>query len=76
VNGEWLILDNRQLTLVRDTDVIRATPEFLLDEYGVHRFIHGILLGSLRNATGGRTGAHTDFSSVLGELGVGNKTNA
>jgi hypothetical protein len=34
-----LILDNRWLTLVRDTDMIRATPEFLLDENGVHRFI-------------------------------------
>jgi transglutaminase-like putative cysteine protease len=39
VNGEWLILDNRSLTLVRDTDMIRATPQFLLDENGVHRFV-------------------------------------
>ncbi len=39
VNGEWLILDNRQLTLVRDTDMMRATPKFLLDEGGVHRFV-------------------------------------
>lgn len=39
VNGEWLILDNRRLTLVPDTDMIRATPKFLLDEDGVHRFV-------------------------------------
>jgi predicted transglutaminase-like cysteine proteinase len=39
VNGEWLILDNRGLTLVRDTDMIRATPQFLLDEDGAHRFV-------------------------------------
>jgi len=39
LNQEWLILDNRWLTLVRDTDMIRATPEFVLDENGVHRFI-------------------------------------
>ncbi len=39
VNGEWLILDNRQLTLVRDTDMMRSTPKFLLDEGGVHRFV-------------------------------------
>jgi predicted transglutaminase-like cysteine proteinase len=38
VNGEWLILDNRTLTLVRDTDVMRATPEFVLDHEGVRRF--------------------------------------
>jgi hypothetical protein len=25
--------------LVRDTDMIRATPQFLLDEDGVHRFV-------------------------------------
>jgi predicted transglutaminase-like cysteine proteinase len=39
VNGEWLILDNRWLTLVRDTDMMRATPKFMLDEEGVHRFV-------------------------------------
>jgi len=39
LNGEWLILDNRRLALVRDTDVTRATPRFLLDESGVHRFV-------------------------------------
>ena len=38
-NGEWLILDNRQLTLVRDTDMTRAISKFLLDEGGVHRFV-------------------------------------
>jgi predicted transglutaminase-like cysteine proteinase len=38
VNGEWLILDNRTLTLVRDTDLTRATPEFVLDHEGVKRF--------------------------------------
>jgi len=39
LNGEWLILDNRRLALVRDTDVTRAAPRFLLDERGVHRFV-------------------------------------
>jgi predicted transglutaminase-like cysteine proteinase len=38
VNGQWLILDNRTLTLVRDTDVTRAIPEFVLDHEGVKRF--------------------------------------
>jgi predicted transglutaminase-like cysteine proteinase len=31
VDGQWLILDNRTLTLVLDTDVTRAIPEFVLD---------------------------------------------
>jgi predicted transglutaminase-like cysteine proteinase len=39
VNGEWLILDNRWLTLVRDTDVKRAIPQFVLDENGVNRLV-------------------------------------
>jgi predicted transglutaminase-like cysteine proteinase len=38
VDGQWLILDNRTLTLVRDTDVTRAIPEFVLDHDGVKRF--------------------------------------
>jgi predicted transglutaminase-like cysteine proteinase len=38
VDGQWLILDNRTLTLVRDTDVTRAIPEFALDHEGVKRF--------------------------------------
>ena len=38
VDGQWLILDNRTLTLVRDTDVTRAIPEFVLDYEGVKRF--------------------------------------
>jgi predicted transglutaminase-like cysteine proteinase len=38
VDGQWLILDNRTLTLVRDIDVTRAIPEFALDHEGVKRF--------------------------------------
>jgi predicted transglutaminase-like cysteine proteinase len=38
VDGQWLILDNRTLTLVRDTDVTRAIPEFVLNHEGVKRF--------------------------------------
>jgi len=38
VNDQWLILDNRTLTLVRDMDLARATPEFVLDQDGVRRF--------------------------------------
>jgi len=38
-DGQWLILDNRTLTLVRDMDMMRATPEFVLDQTGVRRFV-------------------------------------
>lgn len=36
---QWLILDNRTLSLVRDTDLTRALPEFVLDQGGVRRFV-------------------------------------
>jgi predicted transglutaminase-like cysteine proteinase len=39
VDHQWLLLDNRTLTLVRDTDVMRAIPEFVLDDQGVRRFV-------------------------------------
>jgi predicted transglutaminase-like cysteine proteinase len=39
VDGQWLILDNRTLTLVRDTDLMRAVPEFVLDNEGAKRFV-------------------------------------
>ena len=39
VDGEWLILDNRTLALVRDSDITRAVPELVLDQEGVRRFV-------------------------------------
>jgi predicted transglutaminase-like cysteine proteinase len=39
VDGEWLILDNLTLTLVRDTDLARTIPEFVLDQDGARRFL-------------------------------------
>jgi predicted transglutaminase-like cysteine proteinase len=45
VNDEWLILDNRTLTLVRDIDVTRATPLFVLDHEGIRRFVQQLPIG-------------------------------
>jgi predicted transglutaminase-like cysteine proteinase len=39
VDDEWLILDNRTLTLVRDSDLTRAIPRFVLDQQGARRFV-------------------------------------
>jgi len=39
VDGQWLILENRTLTLVDDADVTRAIPEYVLDQDGVSRFV-------------------------------------
>jgi predicted transglutaminase-like cysteine proteinase len=37
VDGEWLILNNNSLTLVRDSDMVGAKPMFVLDQDGAHR---------------------------------------
>src|SRR5215831_18738502 len=39
VDHQWLVLDNRTMTLMRDMDVRRAIPEFVLDDEGVSRFV-------------------------------------
>jgi predicted transglutaminase-like cysteine proteinase len=39
VDGKWLILDNRRLALVRDTEMVRSIPRFVLDEDGARRLI-------------------------------------
>jgi predicted transglutaminase-like cysteine proteinase len=39
VDGQWRILDNRRLALVRDTELVGFIPKFVLDEDGVRRFV-------------------------------------
>ena len=39
VDGQWLILDNRRLALVRDMEMVRSIPKFVLDEDGTRRFV-------------------------------------
>ena len=41
VDGEWLTLDNRTLTLVRDANLTPTVPVFVLDQAGVWRFVLG-----------------------------------
>jgi predicted transglutaminase-like cysteine proteinase len=56
VDGKWLILDNRRLALVRDTEMAGSVPRFVLDEDGARR-----LVGSTSSQTGpgaGPSGTH------------------
>jgi predicted transglutaminase-like cysteine proteinase len=39
VDGQWLILDNVRLALVRDMDMIGSIPKFVLNEDGARRFV-------------------------------------
>ncbi len=38
INAAWFLLDNRWLTLIRDIELSRAEPLYILDERGVRRF--------------------------------------
>jgi hypothetical protein len=39
VDGQWLILDNRRLALVRDTEMVRSIPNSCLMRAGTRRFV-------------------------------------
>ena len=39
LDGAWIILDNRWLPLVRDREMPRPTPLFVLDDNGVRQFV-------------------------------------
>jgi predicted transglutaminase-like cysteine proteinase len=39
VDGEWLILNDNSPALVRDLDMVRVQPKFLLDQHGAHRLV-------------------------------------
>jgi predicted transglutaminase-like cysteine proteinase len=51
VDGEWRILDNRRLALVRDMEMVRAIPKFVLDEDGTRRFVQSSRTGHPQAAT-------------------------
>jgi predicted transglutaminase-like cysteine proteinase len=50
VDGQWIILDNRRLALVRDSDMMRSIPRFVLDENGVRRFVQSHPVGQTPGA--------------------------
>jgi predicted transglutaminase-like cysteine proteinase len=39
LDGGWIILDNRSLVLVRDSEMLWATPLLVLDDNGVRQFV-------------------------------------
>jgi hypothetical protein len=50
VDGQWLILDNVRLALVRDTDMIGSIPKFVPDKGGAWRFVSRGRAGQGRSA--------------------------
>jgi hypothetical protein len=53
-NGQWLILDNRRLALVRDRKMVGSVPKFVLDEDGTRRFVPSNRAG--QGPSAGRSG--------------------
>ena len=53
LDDAWIILDNRWLALVRDTEMWRATPLFVLDDSGVREFVAPASLARLQQAVSG-----------------------
>ena len=39
LDGHWIVLDNRWLTLAEDNALHRLTPEFVIDETGVRNYV-------------------------------------
>ncbi len=42
VDGHWLILDNRWLALVEDTELQRFAPQFVIDRTGVRSYLRAL----------------------------------
>ncbi len=50
LDGAWIVLDNRWLTLVADSEMQQLTPRFVLDGAGVRQFAQPALFASRRIA--------------------------
>jgi predicted transglutaminase-like cysteine proteinase len=44
LDGHWLMLDNRRMTMVEDVDVRNYRPSFVIDQYGVMQYVATPLL--------------------------------
>jgi hypothetical protein len=53
VDGQWLILDNRRLALVRDTKMVGSIPKFVIHQDGTRRFVPSNRAG--QGASAGRS---------------------
>jgi predicted transglutaminase-like cysteine proteinase len=50
LDGHWLMLDNRRMTMIEDAYVMNYRPLFVIDQYGVMRYVETLpLAGADRN---------------------------
>jgi predicted transglutaminase-like cysteine proteinase len=50
-DGDWIMLDNRWLTLLADRELREAVPLFVLDSGGVRKFVPPVLTSDRRSPT-------------------------
>jgi hypothetical protein len=63
LDGHWVILDNRRLILVEDSQMRQIVPLFVLDLSGVRKFAPTITADT-RRASAPREGAVSGFGSL------------
>ena len=42
LEGHWLMLDNRRMAMIEDTDVRNDRPLFVIDDVGVMRYDYAV----------------------------------
>jgi predicted transglutaminase-like cysteine proteinase len=47
LDGQWLTLDNRRMAMIDDAQVRNYRPTFVIDQYGVMRYVDAPLLANL-----------------------------
>ena len=60
LDGRWLMLDNRRMAMVADSDVRNYRPTFVIDQHGVMRYADAPLLAD----ASGRLAAPVVMSSL------------
>ena len=68
LDGRWLTLDNRRMSMVEDADVRNFRPTFVIDQHGVMKYADAPLLA---DASGSNPVAPLVVSSlVIGPLSL------
>ncbi len=64
LDGDWVILDNRRLMLVKDSEMRRVVPLFVLDEAGVTQFAPTTTPAARNTSAPYKSAASPDFANI------------
>jgi predicted transglutaminase-like cysteine proteinase len=77
LQGQWMVLDNRHLALVADTDLQRMVPLFVLDDDGVRQFAATTIADARRIPTrsaGTAFDSTARFSDFVGSASIAHRS--